>query len=59
MKTVYGKIRRAAPSDSTVLVTGESGTGKDLVARAIHLFSPRRDHEFVPVDCSALVETLL
>jgi DNA-binding NtrC family response regulator len=59
MKKVYGKIRRAAPSDSTVLLTGESGTGKELAARAIHLLSPRRDKEFVPVDCSALVETLL
>jgi two-component system response regulator AtoC len=59
MKQVYAKIKRAAPSDSTVLLTGESGTGKELVARAIHLFSPRRDREFVPVDCSALVETLL
>ncbi len=59
MKKVFAKIRRAAPSDSTVLLTGESGTGKELAARAIHLLSPRRDKEFVPVDCSALVETLL
>ncbi|MFI5354054.1 MAG: sigma-54-dependent transcriptional regulator [Desulfobaccales bacterium] len=59
MKKVFGKIRRAAPSDSTVLLTGESGTGKELAARAIHLLSPRRDREFVPVDCSALVESLL
>ena len=59
LKKVFAKIRRAAPSDSTVILTGESGTGKELAARAIHLLSSRRDHEFVPVDCSALVETLL
>jgi two-component system response regulator AtoC len=59
MRKVFAKVRRAAPSDSTVLLTGESGTGKELVARAIHLLSPRADREFVPVDCSALVETLL
>jgi two-component system, NtrC family, response regulator AtoC len=59
MKALFARIKRAAPSDSTMLLTGESGTGKELVARAIHLLSPRRDKEFVPVDCSALVETLL
>ena len=59
MQNVFAKIRRAAPSESTVLVTGESGTGKELVARAIHSLSSRADDEFVPVDCSALVESLL
>ena len=59
MKKVYAKIQRAAPTDSTVLLTGESGTGKELMARAIHRLSKRGDQEFVPVDCSALVETLL
>ncbi len=59
MQKVFAKIRRAAPSDSTVLLTGESGTGKELAARAIHQLSPRAGQEFVPVDCSALVETLL
>jgi len=59
MKEVFLKIRRAAPSDSTVLVSGESGTGKELVARSIHNLSLRAEREFVPVDCSALVESLL
>lgn len=59
IREVFSKIRRAAPSDSTVLLTGESGTGKELVARAIHALSNRTDREFVPVDCSALVESLL
>jgi len=59
MQRVFEKIRRAAPSDSTVLITGESGTGKELVARAIYEHSLRADKEFVPVDCSALVESLL
>jgi two-component system response regulator AtoC len=59
MQTVFAKVKRAAPSDSTVLLTGESGTGKELVARAIHQLSSRKREEFVPVDCSALVETLL
>jgi two-component system response regulator AtoC len=59
IQKVFAKIRRAAPSDSTVLITGESGTGKELVARAIHSHSLRADQAFVPVDCSALVESLL
>jgi transcriptional regulator with PAS, ATPase and Fis domain len=52
-------VRRTAPTDSTVLITGESGTGKELVARAIHNYSLREQREFITVDCSSLVETLL
>jgi DNA-binding NtrC family response regulator len=59
MKQVFEKIRKVAPTDSTVLITGESGTGKELVARAIYTNSNRKDNEFVAVDCSSLVETLL
>jgi two-component system response regulator AtoC len=59
MQKVFDQIRRAAPSDSTILITGESGTGKELVARAIHQVSQRSDQEFVAVDCSALVPSLL
>jgi len=59
MQRVYRRILQVAPTDSTVLITGESGTGKELVARAIHRNSHRRDHPFVPVDCTSLAENLL
>ena len=59
MHNLYELVRRTAPTDSTVLITGESGTGKELIARAIHDYSLRNEREFVTVDCSALVETLL
>lgn len=59
MKRIFEKILKVAPTDSTVLITGESGTGKELVARAIHENSHRKNKEFVAVDCSSLVETLL
>jgi DNA-binding NtrC family response regulator len=59
MQKVFDQMRRAAPSDSTILITGESGTGKELVARAIHQLSQRSSQEFVAVDCSALVPSLL
>ncbi|MBU2489507.1 MAG: sigma-54 dependent transcriptional regulator [Proteobacteria bacterium] len=59
MQKLFTRILKVAPTDSTVLITGESGTGKELVARAIHWHSNRNEREFVPVDCSALVENLL
>ncbi len=52
-------IARVAPSPAPVLVEGETGTGKDLVARAVHEASPRRDRPFVAINCGALSETLL
>ena len=59
MQEVFSLIQKVAPTDSTVLISGPSGTGKELVARAIHQHSPRKNREFVAVDCSALVETLM
>jgi two-component system response regulator HydG len=59
MKEVLKSIERVAPTDSTVLLRGATGTGKELVARAIHEESPRRRHAFVAVNCSALAEGLL
>ncbi|MGD9162155.1 MAG: sigma-54 dependent transcriptional regulator, partial [Desulfobacteraceae bacterium] len=59
MQSLFKKVLKVAPTDSTVLITGESGTGKELVAKAIHEYSERKNNEFVAVDCSSLVETLL
>jgi DNA-binding NtrC family response regulator len=54
-----GFLAKVAASDSTVLIRGETGTGKELVARHLHATSPRRDRPFVVVDCAALQESLL
>ena len=54
MKAVRAAIRQVAPTDSTVLVLGETGTGKELVARAIHQLSPRRERLLAAVNCAAL-----
>ena len=59
MLEVYRMVARVAPTTSTVLIQGETGTGKELIARAVHTASRRSDQPFVPVDCSALVESLL
>jgi DNA-binding NtrC family response regulator len=59
MLRTYSLTRMVAARDTTVLVTGESGTGKDLIAQEIHLISARRNQPFVVVNCSAIPETLL
>jgi DNA-binding NtrC family response regulator len=59
MLKVFDLIRSLAETDSGVMITGETGTGKELVARAIHNLSRRKDKQFVPINCGAFPETLL
>jgi len=59
MQEMFGLIRRLSASSASVLVTGASGTGKELVAKSLHFNSPRRDRPFVPLNCAAIPETLL
>ncbi len=59
MKEVSERIRKVAPTDSTVLIFGESGTGKELVARAVHELSPRKDAPIIAVNCAAIPDTLI
>ncbi len=59
MRQVYRLVRRIAPTSATVLLNGETGTGKELVARAIHQLSPRATGPFIRVNCGALTESLL
>ncbi len=59
MQRVFDTVSRIAPNDVDVLILGETGTGKELVARTIHNKSPRKDKRFVPVDCGAIPEQLL
>jgi DNA-binding NtrC family response regulator len=59
MQKIYDVIAAVAPSKTTVLMTGESGTGKSLIARAIHRNSPRADKPFVEISCGSIPETLL
>jgi two-component system response regulator HydG len=56
---IFEVLRRVAPANISVLIEGRSGTGKELLARAIHNNSPRRDKSFKPVNCAGLTETLL
>ncbi len=59
MKAIFDLIQKIAPSDARVFITGETGVGKELVAKAIHFNSNRKNKPFVGINCGALVETLL
>ncbi|MCL6543933.1 MAG: sigma-54 dependent transcriptional regulator [Bryobacteraceae bacterium] len=59
MQEIFATILRVAPTRATVLLAGESGVGKDLIARAIHYHSPRRDRPFVKINCTAIPENLM
>jgi DNA-binding NtrC family response regulator len=59
MVEIYKTASKVAPTDATVLIEGETGTGKELVARMIHRFSARAGQPFVPVDCASIAPTLL
>jgi DNA-binding NtrC family response regulator len=59
MVEIYKTVSRVAPTDATVIIEGETGTGKELVARMLHRFSPRAPQPFVPVDCASIAPSLL
>ena len=59
MQEIFATIERVGPTRATVLLAGESGVGKDLIARAIHFHSPRRDRPLVKINCSAIPENLM
>jgi two-component system, NtrC family, nitrogen regulation response regulator NtrX len=59
MQQLREQIRLVAPSNASVLITGENGTGKELVARSVHFHSPRRDKPFVEINCAAIPEELI
>jgi DNA-binding NtrC family response regulator len=59
MQEIFATVMRVAPTRATVLLAGESGVGKDMIARAIHLHSPRKDRPFVKINCTAIPENLM
>jgi DNA-binding NtrC family response regulator len=59
MVDIYKTVSQVAPKDTTVLIEGETGTGKELIARMIHRYSTRADQPFIPVDCGAIAPTLI
>jgi len=59
LKNILGKVEKVAVRDTSVLITGESGSGKELIAQAVHYNSPRHERKFIAINCGALPETLL
>jgi DNA-binding NtrC family response regulator len=59
MQEVFGMVRRLAGSSTSVLITGDSGTGKELIARSLHFTSPRKNRPFVPLNCAAIPDALM
>jgi DNA-binding NtrC family response regulator len=59
MREIFHTVERVAPTRATVLLAGQSGVGKDMIARAIHQHSPRKNHAFVKINCTALPENLM
>jgi DNA-binding NtrC family response regulator len=59
MRQVFDLVERVAPSEAAVTILGETGTGKELIARALHRLSPRSERALIPVNCSAIAETLI
>jgi transcriptional regulator with GAF, ATPase, and Fis domain len=59
MREIFGLVEKIAPTDATVLIEGETGTGKDMIARTLHQLSPRAEKPFIVVDCGAVAGTLI
>lgn len=59
MVEIYKLVKKVAPATTTVLITGETGTGKELLARAIHAYSPRKKKPFIKINCAAIAENLM
>jgi DNA-binding NtrC family response regulator len=59
MQEIFATVLRVAPTRATVLLAGESGVGKDMIGRAIHMHSPRKNHQYVKINCTAIPENLM
>ncbi len=59
LKYIFYRLKQVAPNDTTVLITGETGTGKELIARALHEFSQRKERPLIKVDCATLHDSMI